>query len=283
MRVGVRLPNDAGPTREAIQRVATAAEELGFDSLWIDAHVVVPADVASRYPFSRDGRPTFGVESPFADPFITLAFAAAATSRVRLGTAVMPWLATHPLSLAKQVATLDVLSSGRVELGLGAGWLLEEAALLDRPADHRIGRLGETLDLLRAAWRDGTVTWEGQYFHFPTLGVYPRPPQGEALPLWLGGIGSATVRLAARKGAGLLISRGTPERVAEYRGRLEAAGGCRAIGASMLLAESPAESVASASALRDAGLDLLIVGSRYEDGRLIDRLRAFARDVLPAL
>jgi alkanesulfonate monooxygenase SsuD/methylene tetrahydromethanopterin reductase-like flavin-dependent oxidoreductase (luciferase family) len=159
-----------------------------------------------------------GVKLP-NDPFITLAFAAGVTSRVRLGTAVVPLLATHPLALAKQAATLDVLSDGRAELGLGAGWLMEEATLLGHPTDHPSARLAESIDILRAAWRSGTFEWHGRYFDIPPAGIYPQPLQRDALPLWIGGIGDAAVRIAAQHNAGLMISRGSAPRAADYRGR----------------------------------------------------------------
>jgi probable F420-dependent oxidoreductase len=281
MRIGVKLPNDSGPSREAIQRVAVAAEELEFDSVWIDAHVVVPARIGSYYPLAPDGLPRFRVDSPFADPFITLAFVAGVTSRLRLGTSVVPLLTTHPLALAKQAATLDVLSGGRAELGLGAGWLMEEATLLGHPTDHPSARLAESIDILRAAWRSGTFEWHGRYFDIPPAGIYPQPLQRDALPLWIGGIGDAAVRIAAQHNAGLLISRDSASRAADYRARLIAAGGCHGLGVSVALGDDLDIVRQSVYGLRDAGVDLVIVGGPYEGGKLIDRLGQFAAEVLP--
>lgn len=283
MRVGLKIPNDSGPTRESIQAVVAIAEELGFDSVWIDAHVAVPASISTRYPLADNGVPTFNERSAFADPFVALAFAAGLTSRIRLGTAVVPLLTIHPLQLAKAAATLDVVSGGRVELGIGAGWLLEEAVLLDRPTDHRMGRLGEAIDLLRAVWRDGTVNWDGRYFKIADVGMYPQPVQREQLPVWIGGIGPSAIRLAARTAAGLLISRATGPRVLDYRSQLAAAGGCNALGCSMSVGDDRAQAAATARALKEAGADLLIVGGRWDDGRQLERLRWFAEQVLPRM
>jgi probable F420-dependent oxidoreductase len=284
MRFGVKIPNDSGPTRESIRRTVLAAEQLGFDSVWIDAHVVVPTPIFSRYPLAEDGLPTFNTESPFADPFVTLAFAAGCTARIRLGTAVVPLLATHPLALAKQAVTLDVVSGGRAEVGLGAGWLLEEAVALERPTKHRTGRLDEAIDLLRTAWRDGTFEWRGRYFNVGRVGIYPQPPQRDHLPLWIGGTGPAAIRIVARTGAGLLISRANAPRVAEYRAQLTAAGGHDArLGASFSLGEDRQQAAAAAQALHRAGADLVMIGGRWDQGEQVERLRWFANEVVPTL
>src|SRR5205085_2648504 len=135
-----------------------------------------------------------------------LAFAAAVTTRIRVGTAVVPYMSTHALGLAKQVATLDRLSGGRVELGVGAGWLAEEALALGLPVDRPTARMSEAIDVMRTAWRDGQVEWHGTYFDFPQVGVEPRPVQAENVPIWIGGIGPSALRVAVAKRAGLLLS-----------------------------------------------------------------------------
>ena len=143
MRIALRLPKNHAAGSVALRQFVLLGEELGFDSLWTDAHAVIPTSVTTRYPLADLGRPTFGPRGLFPDPFVILAFAAALTSRVRLGTAVVPLTSSHPLLLAKQTATLDVVSDGRMELGLGAGWLMEEAHVLGRATDHPSGRLAE--------------------------------------------------------------------------------------------------------------------------------------------
>ena len=127
MRVGLDLPVLTATSREAVLAYARAAESLGFDSLWSNSHTVVPVTFAPRYPYSADGRPIWNATSSWPDAMTTMAFVAAATERVRLGIAVVPLITTHPIRLAKQVATIDVLSKGRFELGVGGGWLVEEA------------------------------------------------------------------------------------------------------------------------------------------------------------
>src|SRR2546428_12825160 len=134
-----------------------------------------------------------------------MAFVAAATERVRLGIAVVPLITTHPIRLAKQVATIDVLSKGRFELGVGGGWLVEEAQALGDPIDHPGARMEETIEILRLAWREPTFSYDGWFWKIPPVGVNPRPLQGERLPLWIGGHGGTAPRGAGEPGAGVFI------------------------------------------------------------------------------
>src|SRR5438477_270565 len=143
------LPSYIRPSRETVLGVARTAERLGFDSVWTNSHTVVPASFKPRYPYSEDGLPSWNAKTAWADAMITLGFVAAATERVRLGVAVVPLIITDPITLAKQAATIDVLSNGRFELGIGAGWLVEEGKALGHPTDHRQARLEETIDVLR--------------------------------------------------------------------------------------------------------------------------------------
>ncbi|HEX9268004.1 MAG TPA: LLM class flavin-dependent oxidoreductase, partial [Candidatus Limnocylindria bacterium] len=152
MRFGVMLPSYIRPSRETVLGVAQTAERLGFDSVWTNSHTVVPAAFKPRYPYAEDGVPSWNARTAWADAMITLGFVAAATERVRLGVAVVPLIITDPITLAKQSATVDLLSNGRLELGLGAGWLLEEGEALGHPTDHRQARLEETIAVLRLAW-----------------------------------------------------------------------------------------------------------------------------------
>ena len=155
---------------------------------------------------SRSGRPGWDAATPWGDAFISLTLAAAITERVRLGPSLIPLIITDPLTLAKQAATLDVYSEGRLELGIGAGWLVEEAQALGRPTDHRLGRLEETIEILRLAWS-----------------VNPRPVQGDRLPIWIGGQGQRALEIAARHGCGLMLWFAEPDAVRDYLARLRSA------------------------------------------------------------
>ncbi len=251
------LPSYIRPSRETVLGVAQTAERLGFDSVWTNSHTVVPAAFKPRYPYAEDGVPSWNARTAWADAMITLGFVAAATERVRLGVAVVPLIITDPITLAKQSATVDLLSNGRLELGLGAGWLLEEGEALGHPTDHRQARLEETIAVLRLAWT--------------------RP--GERLPLWIGGQGDAAVRIAAEHGAGLFIWLQTPERVAEYGRALRALRPGAPLAACVWTAQDKREWDDQVRAMEKAGVDLMVIGRRYDD-RQVSEIERFAATFL---
>jgi probable F420-dependent oxidoreductase len=275
VRIGVTLPNPFGPSRDSVLAVARAAERLGFDSLWTNSHTVVPASFAPRYPYNDTGVPPWNATNTWADAMTLLAFTAAATERVRLGVAVVPLITTNPLTLAKQSATIDLLSNGRFELGIGAGWLLEEGQALGNPVDHRTARMEETIDVLRLAWGRPTFSYNGRYIRIPEVGVNPRPPQGENLPLWIGGHGEAAIRIAAERGAGLFIWLQSPERVAEYGRKLRALRPDAQLAASIWTPLDERRWDDQVSGMEQAGVDLLLIGRRYDD-RTVTELERFA-------
>lgn len=283
MRVGLYLPFLTAGSREGVLAYARTAEDLGFDSLWTNSHTVVPVTFEPRYPYSEDGRPVWSAASPWPDAMTTLAFVAAVTERVRLGIAVVPLITTDPLTLAKQTATLDLLSAGRFELGVGGGWLTEEGRALGHPTDHRSARLEETIAILRAAWGAETFEHEGRFWRIPPVGINPRPPQGAALPLWIGGHGDTAVRIAAEHGAGLFIwLPKDPATVRGYAERLRARSATAPLATTLAIAQTRGRWGEAVGELRDAGADLVVVIRRYDEGAM-DEIAAFAREVLPAL
>lgn len=283
MRVGLQLPILSAPRREAILEFARAAERLGFDSLWTNSHTAIPAEFAPRYPYSDDGRPPWNATTPWLDALTTLAFVAAATERIRLGVAVVPLITTDPITLAKQTATIDVLSGGRFELGIGAGWLTEEGRAVGNPTDHRTARLEEAIDILRAAWTAPTFTHQGRFWSFPELGVNPKPAQGAALPLWIGGHGDEAVRVAAEHDAGLFVwLPRSPTDLDGYRRKLRARSATSQLGASLPLARVEGRWLEASRELRDAGADLLVVLRRYDDDAIAD-LERYASEVASRL
>ena len=269
------LPSYIRPSRETVLGVAQAAERLGFDSVWTNSHTVVPASFKPRYPYGDDGIPSWNAKTAWADAMITLGFVAAATERVRLGVAVVPLITTDPITLAKQSATVDVLSNGRFELGVGAGWLLEEGEALGHPTDHRQARLEETIDVLRLAWTKPTFSYDGRFVKIPEVGVHPQPPQGAALPLWIGGQGEAAVRIAAEHDAGLFVWLQTPERVAEYGRKLRALRPGAPLAACVWTSQDKREWDEQVRGMEQAKVDLLVIGRRYDD-RQVSEIERFA-------
>ena len=175
MQLGIHLPHvgrKAGP--DAIRRAAVQAEELGFADVWVSEHVILPKD--APYPPSPS----------FYEPILTLAWAAAATQRVRLGTSVIVLPMHHPVPIAKQVATLQCLSGGRVVFGIGVGWLEAEFAAMGVPFRERGRRMDESIALLRALWRDDPVSFRTKYIaaEIAEMRMQPLPPP---IPIWVGG------------------------------------------------------------------------------------------------
>src|SRR5437870_12593516 len=274
------LPSYIRPGRETVLGVAQNAERLGFDSVWTNSHTVVPASFKPRYPYAEDGVPSWNAMTAWADAMVTLGFVAAATERVRLGVAVVPLIITDPITLAKQSATIDLLSNGRLELGLGAGWLLEEGEALGHPTDHRQARLEETIDVLRLAWTKPTFSYDGRFVKVPEVGVHPQPPQGERLPLWIGGQGDAAVRIAAEHDAGLFIWLQTAERVAEYGRSLRALRPGAPLAACVWTSQDERLWQGQVRPMEDGGVDPMVLGRRY-DHRPVSQLQAFPAAFIP--
>jgi alkanesulfonate monooxygenase SsuD/methylene tetrahydromethanopterin reductase-like flavin-dependent oxidoreductase (luciferase family) len=178
LSIGCTLPTSgAAADPAAIGALAQTAEDLGFDSVWISDHVVVPEHISSAYPYSPDGRfPTLPTQA-YLEPLATLGYLAGITRRVRLGIAVLILPYRHPLLTAKMIATLDNLSGGRVDLGIGVGWMREEfdaLGLAPEVYQHRGSVTDEQLRILKSAWTEDVAGFEGRFYQFAPVGG--RPP-----------------------------------------------------------------------------------------------------------
>jgi probable F420-dependent oxidoreductase len=192
---------DRSAEPEHALELARNAEALGFESLWAVQHVVMPVDHVSKYPYSPGGAIPGGAPVAIPDPFVWLAYAAAVTTDIRLATGVVVLPQQHALVVAKQVATLDRLSGGRVILGVGAGWLREEFEALGAQFEGRGGLLDEQIEVLRAAWSDGNVEHVGPRLSFAEVAVEPKPIQ-KPVPVVIGGHTKRAIHRAARIGDG---------------------------------------------------------------------------------
>lgn len=205
VKLAVQLPTyGAHATPENILLVARFADERGLDSVWVYDHVVTPAVLSSRYPYSADGSYKIDADDPFYEAITVLSHVAAATTRVRLGTGVLIPALRHPLLLAKQVATLDQLSGGRVLLGVGTGWMREEFEALGTPFEGRGARLDELVGVLRASWEHGRSASDGPLYPHPPMGMAPRP--AGRVPLLFGGHSDAALRRVVRLGDGWAVT-----------------------------------------------------------------------------
>src|SRR5215469_10476142 len=210
MLIGIHLPQigrKAGP--EAIRRAAVQAEELGFADVWTSEHIIVPR--GAPYPPS----------AIFWDPVLTLTWAAAYTKRVRLGTSVLVLPMRHPLPLAKELATLQNLSQGRLILGAGVGWMEAEFDALGVPFRERGRRMDEGIAMMRAVWADDPVTFPTRWIEaqIDTMRMQPKPCA--PIPIWIGGSSDAAIARALRLD-GWHGSRVTPEQAPAMVQRLRA-------------------------------------------------------------
>jgi probable F420-dependent oxidoreductase len=202
MQFGLSLPHFrpvASP--EAIRLVAQRAEQLGYDGIWVSDHIVIPASAVSR----------FG--SMFYEPLTVLGFAAACTSRIRLGTTVIILPYRNPVVAAKVLSTLDVLSGGRVTAGMAVGWTEEEFKALSVPFQERGALSDEYIAAFKALWTQETPAFHGHHIHFEGIAFEPKPVQKPHIPIWIGGNSKRAIRRAVALGDGWHPTRPLPENI----------------------------------------------------------------------
>lgn len=210
MQIGLMFANTGvGTSAESAVTVAEHAEAAGLDSLWTVEHVVIPAGYASRYPYSPTGRMSGGEDVSIPDPLIWLAYVAARTSRLLLCTGVLILPQRSPLITAKEVATLDQLSGGRVRLGVGIGWLREEFEAIGVPFEERAARTEEAIAALRTLWSQEEPTFAGSFYRFQDARMWPKPVRG-TVPVVIGGHSEAAARRAGRLGDGYFPASADP-------------------------------------------------------------------------
>ena len=294
MKFGVWLPNCRHlATPEIIRRTAAHAEELGYDSVWVSDHVVVP----------RANIPNFG-ETVF-DPLVTLGVVAGATRRVQLGTTVLIIPYRNAVVTAKMVSSLDALSGGRVVLGIGAGWVAAESAMLSVPFAARGPMTDEYLRAMQELWTSPTPSFSGRYTQFTDVVFEPKPIQKPHPPIWVGGHSRAALRRAVEFGATWHPINRTPDELRAGRSELarQSAARGRAVPpaitlrndvrilaagqaaptsthAGRVVAGEPASLVDQLAELRECGVEHLVCEFLAADGAELDtQLRVFAERV----
>ncbi|OSC43266.1 LLM class F420-dependent oxidoreductase [Mycobacterium decipiens] len=203
MRLGLHaLGIGAGADRAVIDAVAAAADDCGFATLWVGEHVVMVDRSASRYPYSEDGVIAVPAQADWLDPMIALSFAAAASSRIGVATGVLLLPEHNPVIVAKQAASLDRCSGGRLTLGVGVGWSKEEFDALGVPFERRGARTAEHVDAMRTLWRDDVASFEGTFAGFDSIRVNPKPVRDRRIPVVVGGNSDPAMRRVAAWGDG---------------------------------------------------------------------------------
>lgn len=205
MKFGLMAPYMRGPVEDGayVRDLAKLAEDLGFESLWAVDHVVMCPEYRSRYPYDPSGRSPFEADVVQPDPLQWLGWAGAVTTRLRLGTGILILPLRNPVVLAKTVATLDRLSGGRVLLGVGVGWVAEEAEAVGTDFATRGPRTDEAIEAMRALWRgEPTASFAGPTVRFDRVVSRPAPAQPGGVPIIVGGHSRAAARRAGRLGDG---------------------------------------------------------------------------------
>ncbi len=222
MKFGLAFASSIGIEQDQALEICRRAEAAGFESLWGGEHVILPSAIESRYPYTADGKIPAEPDTPIPDPLIWLAFAAAAAPSMRLGTCILIVPQRNPLVLAKELATLDRISGGRVELGLGVGWLREEFEALGVPWARRGARNDEYIEAMRALWAGPHAEFHGEFVDFDPVTCSPRPVQ-ERIPILVGGDTDAAISRAVRLADGYFPGEGDAERLGGLITRLRQA------------------------------------------------------------
>jgi probable F420-dependent oxidoreductase len=275
MHFGITAPYRQGPleTGEYAAGFARLVEAAGFESLWAVEHVVMCVDYESTYPYDPSGRSPFGADTVQPDPLIWLSFVSAATTRLRLGTAVLILPQHNPVILAKSVASLDRLSNGRLLLGIGVGWVKEEAVAVGASFHDRGRRANEYIRAMRTLWREPVARFEGEFVRFSGVVSEPRPVRPGGVPIHVGGHSHAAARRAGSLGDGFYPLGVDPERLGGLLGVMEEAarGAGREPSTIEITCSGPARPDLAAR-YRDAGADRMVVFPPTGD---LEKLRGF--------
>ena len=222
MKIGIVSINVGGPsTAENMIDVVQHAEAAGIESVWTFEHVMVPTDYESKYPYAKSGKMGIPPEGWFIDPLISLAHVAAATKTIRLGTGVNIFPQTNPLLFAKQAASLDALSGGRLTLGLGIGWLAEEYRAMGTPFERRGARFDDYLEAVKKVWSGDVVEHESEFLSWHGFKSYPTPAQKPHPPILIGGVTKKTLERVVTAAQGWYAPSDAPGELAEKIGELK--------------------------------------------------------------
>jgi len=287
MKVGLAFASSIGIDGGSALEICRRAEAAGFESIWGGEHVILPDSIVSKYPYTPDGKIPAEPDTPIPDPLIWLAFAAAAAPTLRLGTCILIVPQRNPLVLAKELATLDRLSGGRVELGLGVGWLKEEFDALGVPWERRGARNDEYIAAMRALWAGPHAEFHGEFVDFAPVTCSPRPVQA-SIPILVGGDTDAAINRAVRLADGYFPGEGDVQRLGALIARLRAAAEKAdrdpdSIEINAMFGAQMADPVAGIEQLAALGVGRIMIPAFFFAGPGgLDRLSEFGERVMPA-
>lgn len=281
MKFGIIFGNVIFGTGEAAKALAQAADDTGFESLWTVEHVVVPAGYQSPYPYSADGKMQGPDDMSIPDSFTWLSYVAAATTNIKLATGIAILPQRNVIYTAKEIATLDQLSGGRVILGVGAGWMKEEFDALGVPFERRGERLDEYIKALRVLWGDDKPSFHGEFVDFGDL--YCRPqPVNKTVPIVIGGHTDRAARRAGELGDGFFPGSADVEVLAHCIGVMrKAAEGAGRDPDAIEISAGGAMDPAGIEKLRDLGVSrVMIPPLAFDADGIRGALESFAENVI---
>lgn len=224
MKIGLFCPlRSPVATPEFLEELGKGCEERGVSSIWLGEHVVTFPHYESTYPGSSDGVFRFPPQSGLLDMVAAIGYLAACTTRVRLGTGICILPQNNPVYVAKQYATLDFLSRGRIDFGVGVGWSWEEFEALGAPWERRGARCDEYLEVIRTLWTDDVSSYAGEFYTLPDCHCFPKPVQQPMVPITIGGHSKAALRRAAKYGSGWYGINADPDETTAILEQLDAA------------------------------------------------------------
>ena len=308
MKLGVFLPvSGRAAVPDVLIDAARQAESLGYDSVWAAERLVNPWVMKTPYPYKDSQQWFVPPDIPFLEPLTCLAFLAGCTEKVALGisVAVLPY--RHPLYIARVATSIDTLSKGRLILGIGIGWMVEEFEALGVSFKDRAGMANEQLQILELLWKEDRPRFDGRYYRFDEVSVSPRPVQNPRFPIWTGGESAAAQKRAAQYGDAWFpyYVRITPQALAAHFAnvrRLAVEAGrdpaqvhfccCRPIDlttkpapqADDTLNGTPEQLIAALKRFQEVGVEhvaLQFMVGRWPERR--EKIERFAREVMPAL
>ena len=286
MKVGLAFASSAAIDGTATLEICRRAELVGFESLWGGEHVIIPDEIYSKYPYTEDGKIPAEPDTPIPDPLIWLAFAAAAAPTLRLGTCILIVPQRNPLVLAKELATLDQLSGGRVELGLGVGWLKEEFEALGVPWERRGARNDEYIEAMKALWQGPHAEFHGDFVDFPPVTCSPRPVNG-SIPIVVGGDTERAIARAGKIADGYFPGEGNIDRLKELITRVKHSAESNdrdpnSVKISAIFGTQMMNPEAGVEEMRNAGVDRIMVPAFFFSGEGgMDRLSEFGEKIIP--
>ncbi len=284
MKVGLAFGSSVAIDGPSAIELCRRAEAVGFESVWGGEHVIMPSEFDSKYPYTADGKIPAEPDTPIPDPLIWLAYVAAAAPTLQLGTCILIVPQRNPLVLAKELATLDQLSGGRVELGLGVGWLKEEFDALGIEWARRGARNDEYVAAMRELWRGPHAEYHGEFVDFPKVTSSPRPVKGD-IPILVGGDSDAAIRRAVKIADGFFPGEGDAEQLGALLARLRQAAEIAgrdpdSIEVNAIFGAQMADPVAGVEQMKELGVGRIMVPAFFFAGPGgIDRMAEFGEKV----